>query len=93
MDPNNFVIVDSEHSEDVDSIGKPEADKRPIIHTSNLLHHGPYRYHNYLRDTNDKCLLCHDFPHRERRFEACSPPPPMIAPVGYCESLDRVSTY
>ena len=81
---------------DADSDDDFESETHPIIHTNTMMRSGKYRYHNYLRDTNDNCAFCHDFllqAYRERRFGACPPPPPMMAPVGYCESPGRVSTY
>jgi hypothetical protein len=75
----------------IDSDEESDSNSHPIIHTNTFMRNGRYRYHNYLRDTNDNCTFCHDFllqAYRERHFGACPPPPALMAPVGRCEILN-----
>lgn len=71
---------------DVESDEEYGSNSHPIIHTNIIMRNGKYRYHNYLKDTNDNCAFCHDFllqTYRERRFGAFPPPPPpLVVPVG-----------
>lgn len=100
MDSDDLVIIESEPppsnetshhvsrleiaKQEVYSDDESKPDTHPVIHTNVLMRHGKYRYHNYLRDTNDHCSHCHDFllqAYRERRFSGFPPPPPIAAPV------------
>lgn len=66
---------------DLEADAEPDSDTRPLIHTnigsSKII--GKYRYHNYMRDSNDNCPHCHDFlleALRETRLGGPPPPPP-----------------
>lgn len=70
--------------DDTESEEESEIDPRPIIHTNTMMRNGKYRYHNYLRETNDNCPFCHDFllqAYRER-YSTESPFSAMVTPVG-----------
>jgi hypothetical protein len=100
MDSDDIVVIESGPSpnnnnnishpcvqavyDDTESEEESEIDPRPIIHTNTMMRNGKYRYHNYLRETNDNCPFCHDFllqAYRER-YSTESPFSAMVTPVG-----------
>lgn len=112
MDSDDLVIISNEFTPTIESCApanlglakrdmhsdeESELDSHPIIHTNTMMRAGKYRYHNYLRDTNDNCSFCHDFllqAYRERRFGSLPPPPPpMTAPASQTHAfIERLLT-
>lgn len=70
--------VDSDEESESDTHSHPI----DIIHTTCMTRRiNKYRYHNYLKNTNDNCAVCHELllqAYREEVFDS-SPPPPLTA--------------
>lgn len=76
---------DEAFEKDNDTDNDSETDFRPLIHTDTDIRSGKYRYHNYMRESNNNCELCHDLllqAWRDIRFGSYSRPVSVIAPVG-----------